>query len=240
MTYAAFARLCRFYTQTSPASFSDDELVLLANAARDEITSTIANRQGTGDVFLVPASTDLVEDRREYAFPPDKLNAIKYVEAKLDGTNFIILKELDLVQYDRPTDETTIISRFNNSEGGAAFDIHRDSLWVYSGSIVAVEDGLKLWYQAFLKELNTAKLASTDDMSTDVSSTEHGFPRLFHELLARLVSIMWKGARDKPVPLSPRESSYMVDLEMRIQEFSGYNVGTSFKASVPVVSGWNM
>ena len=242
MTYVEFAALCRFYTQTSSVTFSDSDLVLLANNARDEITSEAANR-ANHDEFCVPATTNLVADQREYALPVDKLNSIKYVEANLQVSagqdNWVKLNEFDIVQYQRPTNETETVSRFSNNEGAAFFDIFRNSLYLYCGTIINVTDGLKLWYQAYLRKLTTADLASTTDMAVDRSTTEIGLPTIFHELVARRVSIAWKSSRDKPVPESPLERQYPMDLEKRIREYTEYNLDTSFKATMPFDDGFD-
>lgn len=50
------------------------------------------------------------------------------------------------------------------------------------------------------------------DLSTPRDETDAALPREFHELLARRVSITWKGAQDQPLALTERELNYDKDL----------------------------
>lgn len=204
MTYKQFADYIRLKTRTNSTTLSDANIMLLANMFIDEFAKDIVKVDE--DYFGMPQTTDLVLNQREYPLPADLLNRIKYVEAKLDGTNWLTLDELDILSYRGTTDETTIASSFTNTKGGAKYDLFRGSLWLYSGSVIAVSGGLKLW--AFSWPARITDLSLTTDMSIDPSTTSHGFPRAFHKLLADRVIIEWKEVGDRPIPLTEREQNF--------------------------------
>lgn len=228
MTPASFATLVRTYTGTDSTTFTDAEILNLANPYKDEIASQIVLRNE--DYFGMLFSRDLVAGRREYALPDEILNSIKYVEAYLDGTNLVHMDEFDINSYKRPTSESNIIEQFSSLS--PKYDLFRRSLWLYTGdAIIDVVAGLRLW--AIIFPADITNLASTVDMSVDPSTTTHGFPRQFHELLARRVSIGYKSSLPKPRKLSALEALYDVDLQRALNGITGGNQDRSFKASVP-------
>lgn len=232
MTPAKFAALVRIYTGTDAVTFTDAEILAFANPYKDEIASQIVLRNE--DYFGMLFTRDLVAGRREYALPDEILNSIKYTEAKLDGTNLSRLDEFDLNSYKRPTSEADIIAQFSSLS--PKFDIFRRSLWIYSGTaIIDVVAGLKLW--AIIYPADITDLSSTTDMSVDPSTTSHGFPRQFHELLARRVSIGYKSSLDKPRKLSPMEALYNVDIERALNAITGGNQDRSVIATTPYNDG---
>jgi len=232
MTPANFAALVRFYTGTDSTTFTDAEILKLANPYKDEIAAEIVLRNE--DYFGMLFTRDLEAGRREYALPDEILNSIKYVEAKLNGTKFLHLSEFDINSYKRPTSETDIIEQFGSLS--PKYDIFRRSLWIYSGdAIISVTAGLKLW--AIIYPADITDLASTVDMSVDPSTTTHGFPRQFHELLARRVSIGYKSSLPKPRKLSPMEALYNVDIERALNAITGGNQDRSVIATTPYNDG---
>jgi hypothetical protein len=76
-----------------------------------------------------------------------------------------------------------------------------------------------------------ADLTGTTDLSIDPSTTTHGFPREFHELLARRVSIQFKDING--MALSREDLAYDQDLERKLDEFSTADLSAVFTASVP-------
>jgi len=58
-------------------------------------------------------------------------------------------------------------------------------------------------------------------MEIDPSTTTFGFPRQFHELLGRKVSIAWKSLQ--AVALSPLEQSFEIDLNRQLEAYSTTN-----------------
>lgn len=213
MTYSDFAAYIRAQTGTNATTFPDTKLLLYANIYKDELARLIVHRKQ--DIFGVPETTDLQVDVsnnpvREYPMPDDSFDFVKHVEAKLDGTNWLELGETDLSDSVDATDETTIIAKFANVRGQAKYDIFRGSLWLYTGTFGAVSGGLKIW--TFQWPAAFTDLTLTTDMSIAPSSTSGGFPREFHELLARRVIIAYKTQGDKPMQLTDNEKKFDQDL----------------------------
>lgn len=239
MNYVNFAGLCRFYALGDSAdteNLSDATLVLLANVAKDDIAKEIA--KANEDFFGAVFTKNLEADRREYAMPDDILNNIKTVEAKLDGTNISRLIPFDLNSFKRPTGEMDIRNSFSGKE--PAYDIYRRAIQLYTGdAITAVTGGLILRAIIYPADITTAKLASTDDMSVDPSEYTFGFPRQFHELWARRVSIMYKSSQERPKALTDKELLFEADLAKAIAAISNPNLDASVEADVPYNDGSN-
>jgi hypothetical protein len=242
MTGVNFASLVRNYTRTNSTVLADAEIVLLANAVKDEFAPLIM--EADENLFGIPATRDIIASdasdftAREYSLPDDLL-ALKSVDAILDGVAWVHLTELDLTRFKRVADEATVIAIFNNGEvsdnnpNGARFDIFRKSLWLYSGTIVASADGLKLWYIAYPADITAATLALSTDISIDPSSVSSALPRQFHELWARRISILWKSNREKPIALTEREQVFAVDFKAMIGSLKNLNKDRSNVASLP-------
>lgn len=219
------ATYIRFKTRTTTTTFTDAEMLPLVKFRQDEIARRLMDAlSGEEDIFLTPETADLVAStsHRDYSFPQDTLSRIKRVEAALDGSNWIKLYPIDIEDYKATHLEADIINHFNNSQyssrgnpSGARYDVRRKSIFIYSGSITALVGGLKLWcfnYPALLQDLTD----NTDDLEDDPTTTTHGFPREFHELLARGVIIDYKESREKPIALTEREGNYELDLRKAI------------------------
>lgn len=217
---------------TDDAEFLPADKLILINIYKDDIAKEIA--KVNEDIFGMPFTANLEADRREYGFPYDILNNLKGVEAKLDGSNWSWLREFDLNSFKRPTSETDIRNYFTGRD--PMFDIFRMALWIYSGdAIIAVTGGLKLW--SIIYPADITDLTSTTDMSVDPSTTSHGFPRQFHELLGRRVSIHYKTSQDRPITLSEKELMYESDLEKALNAVKGMNLDRSVIGSVPTDTG---
>ena len=220
MTPVEFAYHVRFMTRTNSTTFSDAEIIALMKIRQDELAKDILDADE--DILLIPQYTSLVANQREYPLPQDKLSSIKRVEAKLDGTNFIKLTEFDPTTYGRTINsETDITANFSNDEGNAYFDLMRNSLKIYSGTITDVSAGLKILVNTWPEAISD--LSATNDMSQDPSTTTHGIPRELHEIWARGVIIDWKSSREKPIPLSERELSYKADKVIAINSLKPQN-----------------
>jgi hypothetical protein len=187
---------------------------------QDEIAKDIIDADE--DILLVPQYTNLFADQREYAMPLDLLASIKRVEAKLDGTNYIKLDEIDIASFKNTVlSETLITQNFSNEQGNAFYDLSRKSIYIYSGTITNVTNGLRAWANAYPATITN--LASTTEMSTDPSITELGMPRELHEIWARGVIIDYKSSRDQPIPLTEREMNYFLDKQTAINSLMPQN-----------------
>lgn len=201
---------------------------------QDEIAQAILKTDE--DILLIPQTTNLVANQRDYSFPADILSRIKRVEAKLDGTNYIKLTELDITQlgYSVGT-ETNITSRYSNLDGEAYFDILRKSIYIYSGTITSVTDGLKLWCNTYPTAVTD--LTGTIELSVDPTTTTHGIPRSFHEIWARGVIIDYKQSKEKPIALNEREILYEKDLAKAVITLKHGNLDREVIAEVPYNDG---
>lgn len=243
------ATYIRYKTRTTTVTFTDADMLPLVHFRQDELARKLMNALATDeDIFLTPQYADLVASTsdpktRSYGFPTSILSRIKRVEAKFDGTNWIRLYPMDINEFKGVHDETTITSYFNSygydnrgNNSGARYDILRKSLYIYSGTIAAVSQGLKLWcfdYPALIDDLTE----NTDDIEDDPSTTTHGFPRELHELLARAVIIDYKESREKPIPLTEREQRYDIDVEKAIATLKNGDQNREIIASVPYNDG---
>lgn len=233
MNYSKFATLVRYYTKTNSTTFSDADILTLANIFKDDIAGLISKEVGE-DYFGLRFERDLIADQREYDLPAELMTRIKYLNAKLDGTNWERLKETDLSTYGQAMDEATIEAQYADKD--PEFDIWDNSIYILSGSpIIDVTDGLRLWAIVFPSDF--PNLTSTEDMSTNPDDYSHGFPRQFHELLARRVSIAYKSSKDRPIPLSEKEQLYEADLMAAINAMKDANLDRSVIPSAPYNDG---
>jgi len=233
MNYSKFATLVRYYTKTNSTTFSDADILTLANIFKDDIAGLISKEVGE-DYFGLRFERDLIADQREYDLPAELMTRIKYLNAKLDGTNWERLKETDLSTYGQAMDEATIEAQYADKD--PEFDIWDNSIYILSGRpIIDVTDGLRLWAIVFPSDF--PNLTSTEDMSTNPDDYSHGFPRQFHELLARRVSIAYKSSKDRPIPLSEKEQLYEADLMAAINAMKDANLDRSVIPSAPYNDG---
>ena len=233
MNYSKFATLVRYYTKANSTTFSDADILTLANIFKDDIAGLISKEVGE-DYFGLRFERDLIAGQREYDLPAELMTRIKYLNAKLDGTNWERLKETDLSTYGQAMDEATIEAQYADKD--PEFDIWDNSIYILSGRpIIDVTDGLRLWAIVFPSDF--PNLTSTEDMSTNPDDYSHGFPRQFHELLARRVSIAYKSSKDRPIPLSEKEQLYEADLMAAINAMKDANLDRSVIPSAPYNDG---
>jgi hypothetical protein len=232
MTPTQISALIRLYTGTNSTSFTDADILVLANPLKDEIAGEIVEVHE--DYFDREFLTNLVAGQRQYGLPDEILNKIKYIEAKLDGTTQKRLNEFDLNSYQKATDEATIVAQFSGKN--PMVDIDGTSIFIYSdAAIISVVGGLIIKAAIFPTDISS--LSATIDLSVDPDEYKCGFPRQFHELLARRISMLWKSNRPKPVALSEVEKLYYVDLAKKIEALKGRNLDRSVEASVPNDNG---
>jgi hypothetical protein len=226
-----FASLVRKYTKTNSTVLADSEIVLLGNAVLPSLSAKISLSKE--DAFEIPATRNLIEDQREYGFPADVLNGITRVEAKFSSTQeYFPLVEIDRNTYRDSDQESVITSHFSNEKGYAKYDLRRNSIFLYTGTIINVADGLKLYYNAFPQDLNTDALGSSSDLSTPESTTSVTIPLLFHEIWARKISIFWKSTREKPLPLNQLELKVDADFDELMSAYTQQNTDRKITAEL--------
>ena len=236
MTPTALAAYCRLKTRTNSTTLSNADLVILANVVKDKLVYRALDADE--DIFLVPTYLNLVADQREYPLHSDLMSRIKRVEAKLDGSSYIKLYEFDLPQYKHPiSTEADITAHFGNYEGEAFFDIMRNSIWIYSGTITAVTAGLKIWLNTVVADITN--MASTEDMSVDPTTTTHGIPKALHKCLADGIVIEWKESREKPIPLTDREQRYDLEIDRAVDSLKVASYDREIIGLVPYSDGKN-
>lgn len=237
MTPVQFAAYVRFKCRCNSTTFPDADIIVLMRQRQDQIAHAIL--EVDEDILLIPQTVDLVASSitaREYPLPTDILSRIKRVEAKLDGTNWIKLIELDITKIKTPiTTEADITYAFSNTYGEAFYDILRKSIYIYSGTITAGTNTLKTWVDTYPTAITD--LTSTTEMNIDPSTSTHGVPRPMHKIWADGVVIDYKSSREKPIPLTERELSWESDLQKAIKTLKHGNLDREVIGSVPYSDG---
>lgn len=240
MTGLQFVGNIRNKTRTNSSTFTDADIILSANAVKDDIAERIVKLKE--DYFQVPTLRNLVASsstditKREYPLPDDYLGLVR-VQAKFDATNWIRLTELDLNTYKLPIDETDITNTFSNLLGEAKYHISRRGLWIYSGTIAAVTSGLEIVYNAYPADIGAGDLAGATDLSIDPTTTTFALPRQLHNLWVMGVVVDYKTSREKPLPLTDREQNYQFLLHNALQSLINTNQDREIIASVPYNDG---
>lgn len=216
MSPSSITSLVRRKTRTNTSSYPDSELLADLNIFIEEIAGRI--QQERPEIWNIPALADLLTDQREYAFPADVLNNLVSLEIMFDPSGdtdkdykvATAVKRAPIL----PLSEENITGKYDNEN--PKYFIRRNSIFILSGGIVDVTDGLKLVYNSFPAPVTD--LTSTTDLSVAPTNITHGFPREFHELLARRLAIQYKDIKEKK--LNREEQKYEEDLERKLSEFS--------------------
>lgn len=227
MTGTELATLIRKRTKTDSTTFPSADMLVDVNIFKDEIAGMIQQRRP--EIFNMPAKDDLVANQREYSFPSDVMNNIVSLNLKFDSSNAYVWAEPFHAanRFRVGLQESEIVKYYNNND--PYYFIRRNAIYILSGTISAVTDGILLVYNAF--PANLADLTGNTDLSVDPTTTSHGFPREFHELLARRVSIEYKDRND--VKLSKKELDYDDDLIEALDNFSTANLDEEILSAVP-------
>ena len=229
MTTTELAAYVRYKTKTNSTTFSDADMLVLANLFKDEIAGKIQKLRPEN--FNVPALDDLVADQREYSFPSDVLNNIATLELKFSSSgDYVLANPLQRKDFGQALQESIIIGNYDNEK--PFYFIRRRALYILSGAIIAVTNCIRLVYNSF--PANLTSMAGSTDMSVDPSTTTHGFPREFHELLGRRVSIGYKNRNN--VKLDRDELKYDVDLEDMLENFSQVNLDEQVIGNMPTAA----
>ena len=216
------------------------EMLSVVNVEMDNLSGKITKARE--HFFGVYGNLNLSADVREYPLYTDILNNIIAVFLKLDGTNLVRVKVMDLNDYiTDPSNrerkkivyqESWITEHFNNED--PYIIKFKDSLFILSGTITDVTSGIQIWYLKYPPHVPA--LTGTTDLSiaTDVSDTMR-FPTQFHELLARAVIINYK--ETNKIALVEKELLFEKDLEEKISLLRPMNLDEVFAASTPYDDG---
>lgn len=228
MTAAQLNTLINFKCSTNDTTFPQATKLPLVNMFKNEISSRIV--ESNKRYFLVPATFSLVADQREYSLDDNMLSHVQKLELKFVSTD-AYQPSVGLKEYYGSETESEIVKEYTNIKGGFAHYIRRRSLFILSGTIIAVTNGGRLWYNLYPADL--ANLTDATDLAIDPSTTTFGFPRQFHDLLARRVAIEYKGSQPKQIPLSPLEQRYEDDLKDQLDAISRSDNGLEIIGSMP-------
>ena len=229
MTGTQLNSLINLYTGANDVTFTPTNKLVFVKTVIDEMASLITQKNQM--YFAIPAKDDLVASstRREYAIADDMLNSLIKVECMfVDGDAYITL--IPIKHYEGSETESEIVAEYANVKGECFYSVKRRAIFILSGTIIAVTDGLRYWYLCYPAY---PSMTGSTDMAVDPSTTTHGFPRQFHELLARRVSIAWKGSRPKPIPLSELEKNYYNDLQLQLNAIARINLDLEEVGELP-------
>jgi len=187
----------------------------LVNTVKDDFASAIVERNA--GYFLIPSTFDLVADQREYGFDDDLLNRIYKLELKFAAADSRF-KANWIKYYNGSETESEITKNYTNSPGEFAYTIRRRALFILSGTIIAVTGGGRL--QSYIYPADLANMTGSTGLEVDPSTTSFGVPRQFHELWARMVSILWKARPGNKIPMSKLEKRFDKDFEIALQAIS--------------------
>jgi hypothetical protein len=239
MTGTNFAAYIRNNTRTNSTTLTDTEIVLLANVEKDNLAELIVGNVDEG-YFNMTDTRDLEANVRNYTYPADMLKSIRYVAAKLDGTNWSYLTETDfgyIAGRKLPLLENSWIrDEFSNKY--PQYLLSNQELWLMTGDdIIAVDEGLKLVSEVYPEDITTADLSGVVDLAVASSNTAVRLPRQAHKIWAHMVSISYKTSKDKPLPLTDAEKKLAIDLSDLYSKLRGRNAVRVTQGSVPYDDG---
>ena len=229
MKASELATIIRTKTKTNSTTYTDADMLVDVNLFKDEIASKIQRIRP--EHWNMPSYNNLVADQREYAFPSDVMNNIVKVSLKFGTAStdkFVRTFPIKRNDYLDTLEETKIVNDFTNDEPN--YFIRRKAIYILSGTIISVTNGILLVYNAFPADL-TIMTENTLEIEADPTTTSHGFPREFHELLARRVSIEYKDRND--IVLSRKELQYETDLQNQLDDFSIVNLDQQITGNLP-------
>lgn len=191
------------------------------------------------NLFILPAYKNLVAstiDAREYSLPDDQLNNLVSVELAFDGTqnplNYVYARQIPYTTVLKQTGgitETNITNIYNSTV--PYYFLSRRGIYILSGTISAVTNGIKIRYRAYPTDL--AVLTGTAALEIDPTTTTFGIPRQFHMLWAMKCAIEWKSNRPKPIPLSEDEKGWEHEMQDRLAEMKKSNLSEEVLGQPP-------
>lgn len=238
MTGAQSATLIRRYTGANSSEYSDANMLVDWNNAKNEIAQEAVKRNET--IWLTTVTDALVASTvsaREYALPDDVLAHIFTVEGAFDGvtaTNLVMIHPYPggLQRLIRNIDGLTEGHITNNftSENPHYIKMRR-GIYILSATITALAAALKLRYRQYPADL--ANFSGSTELDVDPSTTTFGIHKQFHELICRRVSMTYKSARPKPIQLSSFELNYKNDLKDALDSVSDDDYSEEVQGFLP-------
>ena len=226
MTGTQLAALIHQKTRTNSTTFTLADMLVDVNIFKDELAAMIAAEKQ--EAFNVFEYDDLVADQRLYPYKTTLMNQLVRIEIKFSSTvDYVLAVPCQLSQTKIAMQESVIVTYYDNLD--PQYFIRGKHIYILSAAISDYTDGLKWVYKIFPSDL--ANLTGIVELSTDTSATALGFPREFHELWARRVSIEYKDRNN--IRLSSREQKYEIDLRDAIDRFNVPNIDEQYKGKLP-------
>lgn len=254
-SFASMFRLQAVGLDDGSDAVTDADIVLFTNMAKDSLARDIVtNSDGDADYFSITLETDLIADQREYSFPVDTLKDVKIARAYLNG-KWKRLSQFDINSYrvvgenekpynekrvddsfsDATTDETTITEQF--TDDNPMFDIDGQSFVIYSETITAVTDGLKIKAMIYPADYDTADFSTSTEISTRDSSQSTAMPRQTHDVLLRKAVIDYK--ESKEIPLTAFDKNYLQEKQLMLDSLRDIGLDETFAPKIPRDDGFN-
>jgi hypothetical protein len=242
MKISEIVDLARRKSKTNTTTFSDRDMLLYFKAKVPQFQADIekVNEDYMGSIDVrdlrVTGEGTYVDEgetypSREYNLPVDLIPRIKFVQAKLDGINWLRLEEYDINDIKIPFKEEYIKETFNNTSGVAGYTIFRGSLFLLCGEIEeAVVGGLELFGYSY-SELPDARVVANS--SDDVDLELYGIPKSMHELLATALCIEYKSNLETPVQTTQDEQLFPITYTEKLKSLRKLNRGKEISFSRP-------
>lgn len=227
MTPLVLATSIRKKTRTDTTSYTDATMLTDVNELKDEIAGLIQEKRP--EFFNLETLQNLVLNTREYDFPTGVMNNIVRVELKFTSTgDYVPANPVDFKDVSVALQESKIVEEYDNDE--PRYFVRNQGIYILSGAIIAVTSGIRITVNSFPADLANMT-GNTTDISVKPSSITHGFPREFHEILARRVAIDYKDRNE--IALSSREHKYKEDLDDLLDNFDTPNLALETKMNFP-------
>ena len=236
MIGTTFASYIRQKTKTDSITLPDSEILVLANVIKDDLAAEIVANTDE-HYFDIELTRDLEADIRDYTQEDDVLKHIKYIAAKLDGTEWSYLTESDYAEFDKPLRENSTIKELYSARKPQFYISGRSYQLLTGDDITAVTDGLKVVAEIYPENISAGSLAASTDLSIPSSDTTHALPRQVHKHWAMKIVIEWKQSRDKPIPLTQQEQNVENDLQKVLVKLAPRNQVRAILATVPEDDG---
>ncbi|MCK5117879.1 MAG: hypothetical protein KAR44_14890 [Candidatus Aegiribacteria sp.] len=232
MTGAQLLTYIRRKTHATAAMYSDADILIDVNQMIEELAVEI--QKVREHIWEITYLDDLVLDTRNYAFQANILNRMTDLELMFAaGDNYVHAHPTARRHYNDVLQESVIVNNFDNSD--PEYFIRKKELYILSGAIIAVTNGIKIVYSSFPATL--ANLTGSTCLSIDPSATTHGFPREFHKLLARKIVREYKDLHT--IKLNKFDLDFEDDMEKKLDAFSVVNTSRTIKGGLPVTNSDN-
>jgi hypothetical protein len=209
--------------------YSDADILIDVNQMIEEFAVEIQKIRE--HIWEITFLDDLADDTREYAFQSDMLNRMTDLELMFAaGNDYVKAHPSARRHYNDVLQESVIVNNFDNDD--PEYFVRRKKLYILSGTIIAVTNGIKLVYSTFPATL--ANLTGSTCLSINPTATTNGFPREFHKLLARKIVKEYKELHN--IKLNRFDLAFEDDMEKKLDGFSIVNTSRVIKGGLPVTN----